>query len=421
MENLLALFKKIRIMMFILFLVVIVLQPLTLCQEKKIMSCTVPITLDHNRMLVDAEIQRKDGTWRKARLWVDTGNPDFFISESLAQDLGIDLKVAKEKVVDGEIQPFKAPLPTGVRIGGMLLNFTGVNSQVIFQPEWLFSTMHNDGNLPSTVLKHYQIVFDYPGLKLTLAEPGSLKPRGDRASASINSKTGIVQIDAVIDGDSLSLAMDNGASYSFVSDDLLERFSQRHPNWQRITGAIGCANIWGWWPEEEKWPVMRLPEIQWGSIHLADVGIVGLPKFFPNGAGLGDWYSQKTARPVDGILGPNAYMAFRVEIDYVNGAVYFEKGAGLDSHDLDIVGLTLRPMTDGSYFVIGVARKNGKPTVEDVEPGDKIIQIGELKATGATMGTVVDALKGKPGDIRILVLERKGKQFKIEAKVERFL
>ena len=78
-------------------------------------------------------------------------------------------------------------------------------------------------------------------------------------------------------------------------------------------------------------------------------------------------------------------------------------------------------MTDSSYIVIGVARKDGKPCVEGVEPGDKIIQVGDLNATGATMGTVVDALRGKPGDIRILVLERKGKQFKIEAKVEHFL
>jgi hypothetical protein len=50
-------------------------------------AVTVPFILDHNRMLVEAEFQRKDGTWRKALLWVDTGNPDFFISQSFASDL----------------------------------------------------------------------------------------------------------------------------------------------------------------------------------------------------------------------------------------------------------------------------------------------------------------------------------------------
>ncbi len=124
---------------------------------------------------------------------------------------------------------------------------------------------------------------------------------------------------------------------------------------------------------------------------------------------------------MNGFLGPNAFKAFRVEIDYAGGAVYFEKGADFDSHDMDLVGLTLRPERDGSYTVIGVAMKDGKPAVEGVEPGDKLLEVGDLKATGATMGTVVDAPRGAPGDIRTLVLERNGRQFRVVAKVERFL
>jgi len=103
------------------------------------------------------------------------------------------------------------------------------------------------------------------------------------------------------------------------------------------------------------------------------------------------------------------------------GAVYFEKGAEFDLFDMDLVGLTLRPESDGSYSVLGVSSKNGKPAVEGVEPGDKLLQVGDLKTAGATMGPVVDALRGKPGDIRTLVLERSGTQFTVEAKVMRFL
>jgi hypothetical protein len=50
-----------------------------------------------------------------------------------------------------------------------------VKSRVIFQPFWLFSTMHIDANLPATVLKKYNVVFDYPKQELTLAEPGEAK------------------------------------------------------------------------------------------------------------------------------------------------------------------------------------------------------------------------------------------------------
>ncbi len=383
-------------------------------QKKKINSVTVPVILDHNRMLVEAEFQRKDGSWRKARLWVDTGNPSFYLSEKFARDLGIDFSADK-------VNPHVMP-PTYVRIGGMPMNFKGVRTRVMLEPHWLFSTMHNDANLPSTVLKQYHVVFDYPKLQLTLAEPGILKPRGVRAPASVHTENGIVQIDAVVNGENLSFAMDNGAAYSFVSQEVLERISRRNPDLPRITGTVGCANMWGWWPpDEQTLPVIRLPKILWGPVSLSNIGIVGVPELSPNGPSLGAWYSQKTARPVQGFLGPNAFKAFRVEIDYANNAVYFEKSADFDSHDMDIVGLTLRPEPDDTYSVIGIAKKNGKLVVDGVEPGDLLLQVDNLKITGATMGTVVDALRGRPGDIRVLVLERNGKKFKIEARVVRVL
>lgn len=384
------------------------------CAVKSAGSVTVPIVLDHNRMLVDAEFQRNDGEWRTTRLWVDTGNPDFFMNEALARDLGIDLSEAEEKTENGR---FEVAPPTGVRIGGLPIRLEGVKSYVVYQPPWLFSTMHNDANLPSTVLKQYQVVFDYPELRLIIAEPGNLEPQGVRAPASVHPATGIVQIDAVIDGDSLSFALDNGASYTFTSEEVLARVSRRHPSWPRTIGAVGCANIWGWWPEEPKWLVMRLPEMQWGSITLSEVGFVGLPEAFP----LATWYSQKTAHPVDGLLGPNAFKAFRVMIDYADSAVYFEKRAEFDSYDMDLVGLTLRPEADGSYQVIGVIERHGKPVVADIEPGDELLRVDDIIVRGATMGTVVDALRGTPGDIHVLELQRNGERFTVEARVERIL
>jgi hypothetical protein len=381
---------------------------------KGIKSVTVPFNLDHNRMIVEAEFKGKDGNWRKARLWVDTGNPSLYLSEKCARALGTDFSTEK-------MNP-PVPPPTAVRIGGMPLNFKGVSTRVILKPHWLFSTMHNDANLPSTVLKQYHVVFDYPRRQLTLAEPGMLKPRGVRAPASFNPHTGIIQIDAVIDGENLSLAMDNGAAFSFVSQKALEGIFRRNPNWPRITGAVGCANMWGWWPpEEQTLPVIRLPELFWGPVRLLNIGIVAVAEISPNGPDLGTWYSQKTARPVDGFLGPNAFKAFRVEIDYANKAIYFEKSGDFDSHDMDMVGLTLRPEKDNTYRVIGICKKDGKPVVNGVQPGDLLIRVGNVKTRGATMGTVVDALRGRPGDIRVLVLERNGRQIRIEAKVVRLL
>jgi len=381
-------------------------------------AVTAPFTLDHNRMLVQAEVQRRDGSWRTALLWIDTGNPNMMLSEAFARDLGID--VSGPPPVAGATT-LTVPPPSGLRIGGMPLRIDSVNARVHLEPQWIFRTMHVDANLPGTVLQRYHVVFDYPRRRLTLAQPGTQRPRGQRAAASVNRATGILQIDAVIAGDTLSLALDNGASFSFFSVGVLERLARAHPAWPRATGAVGAANIWGRWPEEATWPIVRVPAMQWGPVRLTGVAVVGLPDFFGDGVSLGDWYSRKAARPVAGFLGPNAFKAFRVEIDYANGTVYFERGAADDAHDLDIVGLTLQPQTDGSYQVLGVAPHDGRPSVEGVEPGDVLLEVGALRVTGATMGTVVDALRGTPGDVRSLVLERAGRRFTVTARVERFL
>jgi hypothetical protein len=374
-------------------------------------SATIPFSLDHNRLLIEADFQRKDGTWRKARVWVDAGNPEFSMSDRLARDLGVDLSKAKPVAAD---KSFETLAPT-VRVGGILLSFQGVKSSVSLEPGWLVNVMQADANLPSTVLKHYQVVFDYPRSEFTIGEQGSLKAVGVRVPSRIHPQTGIIQIDAVIEGEAHSFALDNGSSYSFVSEELVRRLTARHPTWPRHQGALGYANIWGWWPNEPDWPMLRLPEFDWGGMRLADVGVAGIPKRMV------EWYSQKAAGPVNGFLGANVLKTRRVQIDYRSGAVYFEERPNANSHDMDLVGLAVRPEPDGGYSVLGVARKDGRPAAVGVEVGDKLLKIDRLTARGATMGAVVDALRGKAGDVHTLLLERRGKPFQVEAKVERFL
>jgi hypothetical protein len=383
------------------------------CQENQVKSVTVPFILDHNRMLVEAEIRKDDGTWRKVLLWVDTGNPNFMMSKELALDMGLisdTLKTTQE-----------VPTPLNIRIGGKDLNFQDITGSCSPQIKWLYNTMHNDGNLPSRVLQRYHVIFDYPAGQITIAEPGHLTPRGKPSPASVNPVTGIIQLDAVIDGQKFSFALDNGSSFSYIPDSLLLKFLEHHPEWPHSTGAVGCANIWGWWPAEGSWPQLRIPEITWGTATFSNVIVAGLPSFFTGKTDVGKWYSRKTIRPVNGFFGPNIFKDYRVEIVYRDSTIYFEKGDTPQKPDMDIVGLTIKPLPDERYAVVGVAVKNGKPLVDGVYPGDLWVQIDGLKTTGATMGKVVDALRGLPGDKRVLILEREGKQLRVEATVERML
>ena len=91
----------------------------------------------------------------------------------------------------------------------------------------------------------------------------------------------------------------------------------------------------------------------------------------------------------------------------------------LDPHDLYQVGVTLEKRSEG-YFITGIAEKSGKPTVDVVRVGDKLIQVDNVLLSSATRGAIFAALHGEPGSVRMLVLERDGQQLTLPAKVTAF-
>ena len=115
-----------------------------------------------------------------------------------------------------------------------------------------------------------------------------------------------------------------------------------------------------------------------------------------------DWYSKKAPEPVIGWLGGNVLKGFRVMIDFPGHTTYWEQESDLDSHDLDQVGVTLEKRS-GGYFIAGIAEKSGKPVLDSVQIGDKLIQIDDVQVSGATRGAIFAALHGQPGSVRLLI------------------
>ncbi len=372
-------------------------------------SATVPFILDHNRMIVNVEFVRPDGTVRKARAWVDTGNDYILVLESLARDLGYDLSPVKQG--EGGQSAVRAVKPPPLRLGGFPLNVEGLATQI--EPNGALPGLPVEAQIPAGIFLKAQAVFDYPARLLTVARPGSLKPRGSAIPCRVNPETGLFMVEARIDGEAAALGIDNGSSYTWVSEKLTSAWTVKHSDWPRSIGAVGAANFFGF-PFEAKGALMRIPRLEMGSIHVPDVGLLGLD------ARMFAWYSKKSAGTVAGFIGANVLKGFRLELDLPNGMTYWEAGPTSNANDLDIVGLTLRPEADGSFTVAGIAIKNGRPTVEGIQAGDKLIRVDALDTKNATMGTVIDALRGKPGTSHALIIEREGKQITVQAIVIRF-
>jgi hypothetical protein len=380
---------------------------------------TTPFIFEDNRIFAELNFTRPDGSPRKAYAFVDLGTPALVLNESLAKDLQFD-----------------ESHPLIFKIGDLKVS---VDSRAIQKDRGTFftgpdgkKTIPVEAVLPGSIMKNYQVTFDYSARTLTFAPPNSEKPDGIAIPCRVNEKTGLISIDAQIAGRNYQVAIDSGSAYTWLRADVTDQWLAAHPEWKRGTGAVGEANMQSR-PDgaEAAATILRIPEITIGSLHLQQIGALGItPKAppFPPAPGepqirgnFFDWYSRKTPEPVIGWLGGNVLKGFRLTIDFQNHMTYWQRETYLDPHDLDQVGITLETRdNEKGYFIAAVSEQNGKPTVEGIQIGDKIIQIDNLLVSDLTRGGIFTALHGKPGTARILILERSGKQFTVQTKTTAF-
>ena len=380
-------------------------------------SGTVPFIFDDNRVFAQLDFVRADGTLRKVLAFVDLGTPALVLDKKLYEEL----QVGQGKPVILRVGHLEMKVDSSAVETDTDLGLTGPNGK---------RTVPVEAVLSGSVLTNYELVVDYAKRTLMVAQANTLKSTGDAVPCRVNEKTGMVSITTEIDGRPYALAVDTGSAYSWVREDVAERWTKAHPDWERGKGAVGEANMQSrTGGAQARATILRLPEIKLGSLSLKQVGALGIaPEAPPIPPAPGqskvegsffDWYSKKAPEPVIGWLGGNVLRGFRLIIDFPRRTTYWERVSDLDPHELDQVGVTLEKQSDG-YFIAGIAQKSGKPTVDAVRVGDKLIRVDSVLLTSATRGAIFAALHGKPGEVRVLVLERDGQQLTVPAKVTGF-
>jgi len=396
-------------MKFVRTVVAVLVLALSAFPQQPPKSATVPVTLDHNRIVIDVYLPLPDGTSKRVRAWVDSGNSEMTMSQRIAALLGF-------VSCDGRV--CNATPPREIVIGGMKISLPGVRTASAPLTADKASDVMDPGmsaeiNLPSAVLDNYDVVFDYQNREFTIGEPGTAQFKGKPTKVLIDA-AGLIQIPSQIEGQSYNLALDTGASISSVSSDLLTVWHKAEPTWPFMTGAVGAANVWGS-PEEARGGVLRLPNIQLGTTTLRDVAVA---PFAPDRLKL---FEHRAGMPTIGLVGGNVLRQYLVGIDYAHSVVYLQRTSVTSPPDMDGIGLTLRPELDGRYTVAGVVELDGKPSVPDVTSGDVLLAVDGAPVPGATMGQVWSLLGGSPGQTRSLTFERAGRRFKVDATVHRFL
>jgi len=267
-----------------------------LSQQAEPASATVPAAIDHNRVVINVEVTLPNGSRERIRAWVDNGNPDLFLSRRLASLLGL--------AVSCNEQECSSPAPPAVIVGGMMIPLSGMKeAKIPLKPvtgaSVLAPGMNTEINLPSSILRHYDVLVDFPGHKFSIGAPGTIHFRGPSGKVLINPENGLIQVPSQIENKKYNLALDIGACISFLSTDLFDRLDSVHSDWPHMTGAVGSANMWGL-EEEPKWKVMRVDRIQYGPLFLANVPIVDFPKDRM------DFFEKRAGVVTAGLIGSNA-------------------------------------------------------------------------------------------------------------------
>jgi hypothetical protein len=262
-------------------------------------------------------------------------------------------------------------------------------------------------------LRLYDVLIDFPERQLTIALPGHLKFNGVKSKVLLNPNNGLIQVPGKLENKNYDFALDLGSSMNFLSQELFAKFSQAHPDWPHMTGAVGPFNTGD--PRDPMLKLMRLDRLQYGPLFLTDVAVAGLPTGQTTLAG------ERARASATGVLGSEALMNYRVGLDYAHSTVYFDIGRTVRFPDFDVVGLILHPEGDNGFTVAGVADFEGNPSVAGIDPGDRLIAVDGTPVAEFTLGETWSLLQGSPGQERKLTLERGGKQFTVAAKVQHFL
>jgi hypothetical protein len=379
-------------------------------------SVTVPVTLDHGRVIIDVYLPVPDGSSKRFRGWVDTGDSKVWMSRQAANLLGL--------AVTCDNDTCSAPAPAAVTIGEMRIPLSAVKRVEIPLRAPSAAAVMVPGTsaeikIPSSVLRNYDVLVNFPGREFSIGSPGSLNFKGVKSKMIVGGSSGFIQIPSKIENKNYNLGLDVGSSISFLSEELFNKLASGHPDWPHMTGAVGPANMGEAGDDETNWKLMRVGRVQYGPLYLTDVAVAEFPKSFSA------FFEKDAGAPIAGLIGADALMNYRIGLDYAHSAVYFDIGRTFKFPDFDVVGLILRPEEDTRFTILGVADFDGKATVpmgdDGVQAGDHLVAVDGIAVPDSTLGQVWSLLEGTPGQERKLTIERGGKQFTVVAKVQHFL
>lgn len=375
---------------------------------------TIPLTVQHDRPLVEAAIAAPDGRGIRAQALVDTGGGAVILGRSLARRLRLPL--GEEASEDG--LRLAAVVPPAMTVDGAPLAFSARDGWVVLDSDRVTPGGTAEVFLPGRVFRPNDLVFDYPAGRFRVLPPGREGRDGDVSGsavelpATIHPDTGFPRIELAIAGETHGFLLDTGASFTMVSEALVRRLAAAHGR-PLLQGAYGGANMTG--DDVDRAALMTALPMSWGPIDLGEVVVVTRPEgIFER------WMTSMMTGRVVGALGGNVLRRMRLRLSYRRSFVAVAALAPpRPAGDLDQVAVVLKPSPEGGYLIAKVGE--GLASRGEVRVGDRLVAVDGAEVTGQPLHVALGALRGRPGQTRALTLEREGRVRIVRCPVERLL
>ncbi len=350
-------------------------------------SITVPMLVQNNRIYVDADFTGSAGRERTLQTQIDTGGGALILARRAADDLGLQVLGKPDR--SGTVR-IAAPL---VYIGSDSVTVpfaasTSADTSVIGPAAW------SPAFLAGAYLRDYAVTFDYPGRTLSLNAPSL---RATQIPVRISSKSGFPRVELVIDGEPMGFLLDTGASFTMLSERVVERLRSKNPSWPTVTGAYGPANMLGG-PMERNATMLRIPKVRFGPLLLESVDVVSRP------AGTFEHYmSPLMSAPIVGAIAGNVLRNFAFRLDYPQERLELRFTENPWAGELTIAPIIVRPRPDGSYEIVGELRGSDLA-------GERLIAVEGHEVDGLSLFAVQELLRGTPGSTRTMTIGNTAQQ-----------
>ncbi len=342
-------------------------------------SISVPMLVENNRIYIDADYSGSAGRASTLQTQIDTGGGALILARRAVDDLGLALRGKADK------EGFVQIAPPGLHISSDAVSVPFAAS-TIGQTSVVSPGATSPAFLPGGFLRDYVVTYDYTSGSLGLNAPPL---RAAQIPVRVSAKSAFPRIDLVIEGETMGFLLDTGASFSMLSQRVVDRLRSNNPSWRSVHGAYGPANMTGAFGEREA-TMLRIPQARLGPMVLEPLDVVSRP------AGTFEQYmSSLMSAPIAGALGGNVLRNFAFRLDYPQQRLEMRFTRRAWPSELTLAPVIVQPQRDGSYLIAGALN------IPELA-GARLVEVDGHDVDGLSLYAVQQLLRGKPGSTRSL-------------------